>query len=64
MPAFYIRVSRESFQRLIEFAKRDRRRPQDQAAVLLEEALSSNHVPGYCQPTDGSGSVDEHGKRG
>ena len=38
--AIYVQLPKESLKRLIEVAKQERRRPQDQAAMLLEAALA------------------------
>ncbi|MBI4319357.1 MAG: hypothetical protein HY675_12775 [Chloroflexi bacterium] len=36
----YVPLTRESLEKLAEIAKEERRRPQEQAAYLLEKALS------------------------
>lgn len=38
----YVPLRRDEFDRLAELARAERRRPQDQAAVLLEKALNHN----------------------
>jgi len=37
--AFYIRLRRKTLERLIESAAQEMRRPRDQAAYMLEQAL-------------------------
>ncbi len=41
MPGIFVRLTREPFERLRRLALRERRRPQDQAAVLVERALDA-----------------------
>ncbi len=38
--SLYVPIDEETMQRLREVARQERRRPQEQAAVLLETALS------------------------
>lgn len=40
MKSLYIRLSPEVLQRLIELARQQRRRPTDQAALIVERALT------------------------
>jgi hypothetical protein len=42
--AIYVALRREDKQRLIALAERERRRPADQAAILLEQALRDSSL--------------------
>lgn len=50
MRLLYTPVSREALDRLIAIARAERRRPQDQAAVLLERALRDDQPEGAAEP--------------
>ena len=41
MRGFYVHLEQNVFDELVELALRERRRPQDQAAVLLTQALTA-----------------------
>ena len=44
----YVPLKRDALLRLRQLAEQERRRPQDQAAVLLERALEQEQVPAEC----------------
>lgn len=46
MRAVYVPLDEASLRRLVELAEREKRRPQDQAAWLLEQALQGLDVVG------------------
>ncbi len=51
MPSIFVGMTPESFERLYRLSKRERRRPHDQAAVLLERALGEVE-PSACEDFD------------
>jgi hypothetical protein len=47
VPGLFVHISFDAFERLREIAKRERRRPQDQAALIVEQAIA--HPPSIGQ---------------
>ena len=45
MPAIFVRLKPDWFEQLRRLAARERRRPHDQAAVLIEQALGAIELP-------------------
>jgi len=51
----HVPLRREYKQQLIELARQERRRPQDQAAILIEKALQGLHeasITDVCEDKD------------
>ncbi len=51
----YVSLDRQAAERLREIARRERRRPQDQAAVILEHALEVLDLPRPAAPVGPTG---------
>jgi hypothetical protein len=54
--SLYVSIGEAAMKRLRELAKQERRRPQDQAAVLLESALG---IRQYTKEVDKADAYDE-----
>ena len=57
MQRLFVPLSPEALRRILELAQEERRRPQDQAAILLEDALAQRNTEAKDAPRSGQGRV-------
>jgi hypothetical protein len=66
MSHLYVPLERQLRERLDDLARRERRHPRDQAAVLLEEALDLHRHPVYVEgdsPVQRATIAPDHSQR-